>query len=122
MVGGSPPVIPPDPDLFVQGCHGPPADDCRAFGLERHRRDPPSSARTESADDGIIIAPMLGKLMETVRPTAADAPHRFDPTLLREYEVRGVVGQRLSLGAARAGGGGSGTGPGRRRARMGAGA
>src|SRR3546814_7993817 len=91
MVGGSPPVIPPDPDLFVQGCHGPPADDCRAFGLERHRRDPPSSARTESADDGIIIAPMIGKLMETVRPPAADAPHRFDPTLLREYDIRGVV-------------------------------
>ena len=29
-------------------------------------------------------------------------PHRFDPTLLREYDVRGVVGQTLSLEDARA--------------------
>src|SRR3546814_12102897 len=45
---------------------------------------------------------MIGKLMETVRPPAADAPHRFDPTLLREYDIRGVVGQTLSLGDAQA--------------------
>src|SRR3546814_15940474 len=45
---------------------------------------------------------MIGKLMETVRPPAADAPHRFDPTLLREFDIRGVVGQTLSLGDAQA--------------------
>src|SRR3546814_11750897 len=45
---------------------------------------------------------MIGKLMEAVRPPAADAPHSFDPTLLREYAIRGVVGQTLSLGDAQA--------------------
>lgn len=34
-------------------------------------------------------------------PTAA-APHRFDPTLLREYDVRGVVGATLHAADARA--------------------
>src|SRR5271169_3444745 len=29
-------------------------------------------------------------------------PHRFDPTILREYDIRGVVGQTLSAADARA--------------------
>ena len=30
------------------------------------------------------------------RPSATGAGHRFDPTILREYDVRGIVGQTLS--------------------------
>src|SRR5438128_11406583 len=29
-------------------------------------------------------------------------PHRFDPTILREYDIRGVVGETLSSADARA--------------------
>src|SRR5437867_1985011 len=29
-------------------------------------------------------------------------PHLFDPTILREYDIRGIVGQTLSTGDARA--------------------
>ena len=29
-------------------------------------------------------------------------PHRFDPTILREYDIRGIVGQTLSAADARA--------------------
>ena len=29
-------------------------------------------------------------------------PHRFDPTILREYDIRGVVGETLSAADARA--------------------
>ena len=29
-------------------------------------------------------------------------PHRFDPTILREYDIRGIVGQTLSTDDARA--------------------
>src|SRR3982075_330012 len=29
-------------------------------------------------------------------------PHRFDPTILREYDIRGIVGQTLSTADARA--------------------
>ncbi len=32
----------------------------------------------------------------------SDAAHRFDPSVLREYDVRGIVGQTLSLDDARA--------------------
>ena len=35
--------------------------------------------------------------------------HRFDPTILREYDVRGIVGQTLSVDDARALGGAFGT-------------
>ena len=28
-------------------------------------------------------------------------PHRFDPTILREYDIRGIVGQTLSAADAR---------------------
>ena len=37
------------------------------------------------------------------------AGHRFDPTILREYDIRGVVGQTLSVADARALGRGFGT-------------
>ena len=30
----------------------------------------------------------------------SEAAHRFDPTVLREYDVRGIVGQTLSLDLA----------------------
>ena len=30
------------------------------------------------------------------------APHRLDPTILREYDIRGVVGKSLTIGAAEA--------------------
>ena len=29
-------------------------------------------------------------------------PHHFDPTILREYDIRGIVGQTLSAADARA--------------------
>src|SRR5690348_10933545 len=29
-------------------------------------------------------------------------PHRFDPTILREYDIRGIVGQTLSAADAQA--------------------
>ena len=29
-------------------------------------------------------------------------PHRFDPTILREYDIRGIVGETLSTADARA--------------------
>src|SRR2546421_7642301 len=29
-------------------------------------------------------------------------PHQFDPTILREYDIRGIVGQTLSAADARA--------------------
>ena len=32
-------------------------------------------------------------------------PHRFDPTILREYDIRGIVGQTLSAVDAQAIGG-----------------
>ncbi len=37
------------------------------------------------------------------------AGHRFDPTILREYDIRGVVGKTLSVVDARALGRGFGT-------------
>ena len=39
------------------------------------------------------------------------AGHRFDPTILREYDIRGVVGKTLSAVDARALGRGFGTEP-----------
>ena len=30
------------------------------------------------------------------------APHRFDPTILREYDIRGIIGKTLSTADARA--------------------
>jgi nucleoside-diphosphate-sugar epimerase len=43
--------------------------------------------------------------------TGASGPagHRFDPTILREYDIRGVVGKTLSAADARALGRGFGT-------------
>ena len=37
------------------------------------------------------------------------AGHRFDPTILREYDIRGVIGKTLSVVDARALGRGFGT-------------
>ncbi|MGF1629486.1 MAG: phosphoglucomutase/phosphomannomutase PgmG [Kiloniellaceae bacterium] len=40
--------------------------------------------------------------MDTSKTSAIDAPHVFDASLLREYDIRGVVGQTLSAADARA--------------------
>jgi len=40
------------------------------------------------------------KTMETRGAAAGDAPHEFDRSLLREYDIRGVVGQTLSAADA----------------------
>src|SRR5437588_310785 len=37
----------------------------------------------------------------TLQRPGGDA-HRFDPTLIREYDIRGVVGETLGVGDARA--------------------
>ncbi len=41
--------------------------------------------------------------------TSGPAGHRFDPTILREYDIRGVIGETLSAADARALGRGFGT-------------
>jgi len=40
-------------------------------------------------------------MIDTARQSASDAPHSFDPSLLREYDIRGIVGESLSAADAR---------------------
>ena len=52
------------------------------------------------------LGPGLRKIL--CRPTSdrnRPMPHHFDPTILREYDIRGIVGQTLSAADARASGG-----------------